>query len=180
MSNAVTTKRKRGRPKKDPGEKKAGRKHLHVRNRVQFAVEFWAGWDGQNDTTFIETACEFYADVMAKKHQAKWRSIFHPHEGVRWLRTYLIDNYPLTDAHEARRNWVMQHREFFYIKRDDKLLVNILYVEALCGPMDGPESQRWAVLDSHRSKSKDAFASGHALAATLTAHNITPPEWPPQ
>lgn len=71
--------RKRGRPRNDGKDSITGSKTIRMRDRVEFAIDFWAGWTGTTDTSFMLSACEFYADELSKKHKVPWRSLFHPH-----------------------------------------------------------------------------------------------------
>lgn len=88
MSRIVVTgramskiRRKRGRPRNDGKDSITGSKTIRMRDRVEFAIDFWAGWTGTTDTSFMLSACEFYADALSKQHKVAWRSLFHPHPG---------------------------------------------------------------------------------------------------
>lgn len=168
--------KKRGRPAKPKDELKSGHKSLRIRSRVQFAIEFWARSEGQSETEFIEAACEAHADALAKRRgYAAWRKLWHSSEGVRWLRIYALENYPIPDIHEKRRDFVMMHREFFYDRGPrDEVIVNELRALALLG---GDEDQPFARLDAFR---KSGTGAGLAMVNALEAAGIAPPVWPPR
>jgi hypothetical protein len=169
---------------KDKDEAKAGHKSLRVRRRVQFAVEFWAEWLGANDTTFIETSVDEKAKRLAKEHGIAWARLYHPHSAVRWLRTYLIEDYPLKDAHEARRAFVMEHKDFFFLSRNGELVVDTRKAIAIFGSDrndDGKEDEQamFERFDVIRLARGDAYEAGRLLAAKLKSRGIEPPKWPP-
>lgn len=178
MTTTDTVKRKRGRPRQNAGDRKTTSKNLRIRGRVRFAIEFWAAWEGKSDTSLIEAAIEHYADTLSKTHNVKWRPHYHSHLGVRWFAMYLLDGFPFTDDHDARRDFVQKHRAFFYVRSGDHFDVNALAVEALCGPMDGDAP--WAQFDALRKPGRDVWAPGKAIAAALKSHGFEPPTWPPK
>lgn len=150
---------------------KKGHKSLRVREKVQFAVEFWATFDGKSATAFIEEACEAMADAMAKEYKIEYRRKFHPNEGVRKLRVYLLQDYPLKDKDEMLRSFVMKHREFFYTENQGKMEVNIPNTEILW-----PRIEELARIDDP----SDYWAAGRAMVAAIAAREVEPPAWPPK
>ncbi len=176
------TKKKRGRPKKDDSladTRKSASKTIRMRKRVHFTMELWSGFLSNDETAFIGLACEHYADALAEANGIQWRNIWHPHEGVRWLRIYAqIEDYPYTDDHEQRRAFVMLHRQFFYLGGEGQLAVNVPFVMALCGEMPD-DATRWHKLDAFSRQRASALAPGLAMAEELKARELTPPQWPP-
>lgn len=151
----------------DRAKGKRGHKSLRIRERVQFAVEFWAQFDNKSDTAFIEIACEAMADALAKENGISWRKLFHPHEGVRALRIFLMADYPLSDEEERLRSFVLTNREFFYSTVGSDLLVIVPNVEVLWPNIRDFSSMK---------EESDYWAPAKAMSAALSARGIDPPK----
>lgn len=168
--------------KKAKAGKKQGQKSLRITAELQFAVEFWAAFDRKSDTSFIEDAIEKQADAKGAKHKIDWRAVYHPIEGVRKLRMFVLDPrkhngdeirpFALDDEDDARRAFVMMHAPFFYAQRDGQLV-----------PLERNAEVLWPRIDDFLaiSTGKDASAwdAGRAMAKALTDREVKPPKWPP-
>lgn len=147
---------------------------LRIHARTKWAIEFWTPLQEQTDTAFVQSAIEHYATHLERQNPQAWRAMFHTHAGVRALRLYALDGYPLNDEQARQREFVMEHRPFFY-GADAKGLLQVLppNVETLWD--DERELSHWQALGV-----KDYFESGRAMAKALEARGLEAPEWPPK
>jgi hypothetical protein len=143
---------------------------LRVPARSKWAVDFWTPLQEQSDTAFVQSAIEYYVRHLEKESRHQWRALFHSHPGVRALRLFTLDGYPLDDERARQREFVMEHRMFFYGSDNEVIAPN---VETLWDAKT--ELSQWQKLGV-----KDYYESGRAMAKALEARGLDAPEWPPR
>lgn len=152
------------------GTKKSGQKSLRISARIQFAIEVCSLIEKKSETALIESAVDAHCRAVAKAADIKLGDLFHAHEGVRKLNLYLLKDFPLDDADEARRGFVREHRAFFYRDMKGDLQPNVPSIETL-----------WPKIDEYRALgAKRYWASGEAMAKALRERELDAPTWPPK
>ena len=151
-------------------QRKTAHTTIRVREQSRFAIEFWSRLKRQSANEWMEQACEFHADELARQHGLSWRGLWHIEPAVRELRTFLLDDavFPFTNEQELVRNFVMLHRAFFYDEKRGALSVNVPRAVAL-----------WPIVIDVMNQSGDFWDKGKALAAALNAAGFEAPVWPP-
>lgn len=72
-------------------QRKTAHTTIRVREQSRFAIEFWSRLKRQSANEWMEQACEFHADELARQHGLSWRGLWHIEPAVRELRTFLLE-----------------------------------------------------------------------------------------
>ncbi len=161
-------------PKKDRGSK-SETLSLRMDPKTKFILEFVARLNGQTLTTVVERAIRSSCDKVQIGDDfyglRNWSNFWDPHEGVRTLKLIGFPLYPSTYDEDELENFARRHWEFFYTK-ENALSPHRAYIEIL-----------WPKIDQYRriwaeQRNSDYWAAGRAMAADLSAAQVTPPEWP--
>lgn len=163
--------------KKDRGAK-TETLSLRMDPKTKFILEFVARINGQTLTTVVERAIRSSCDEVRigaspGYHGFNWRHFWHPEEGVRTLNLLANYTYPSTYDEDELQRFTTEHWEFFYINATAQQ-PRSSYVQILWPKIE--EYQRTWI--KHRES--DYWAAGKAMAADLSAAQITPPTWPRQ
>jgi hypothetical protein len=158
---------------KREGRGKTRHKTLRISAFTAFVVEVCASLEEKSETGVIESAIEEHAAAVSKRHGLKLRDLFHIHPGVAKLNLYLLREFPFADDDEERRNFVMEHRPFFYREEKGALSPHVPFVETLWHKKTGIDAFTALGGKSH-------WDAGRAMADALRKRGLEPPAWPPK
>jgi hypothetical protein len=153
------------------GPKKTQTKTLRTTQRRLFLVELAAPLDKKSENGLLESAIDSYAEPLLKRHGVDLDAVFHIHPGVRKLNLFIVKGYPFNDEDAALRQFVLEHRAFFFRHgENDEMKANVPYVQAL-----------WPKIKQYMAAGDERYwASGELMAKDLKAYGLKPPEWPPR
>ena len=150
---------------------------LRLDPKTRFMLEFLSRLRGQSITTVVERAIKESADgeKLYEDHNSiyNWTKFWHPHEGIRELRT-LADHNVYRDFEEDRLlDFVKKHWQFFANSADLSVLADE-FVFVLWNDIGGL-IEHW-----RKTRATDRWATGKLMLEKLKSAGFRGPTWPPQ
>ncbi len=146
---------------------------LRLDPKTKFMLEFVARINGQTLTTIVERSIRSSLGAVhtGGNIPRDWTHFWDPQEGIRTLKLLQCNEYPTTPDEDDLKKFVTIHWPFFYASRTFEEPHRV-YVEILW-----PKIAQYRRIWGER-RNRDFWAAGDAMAATLSAAKVQPPEFP--